>query len=79
VGLFERKIKQLEDRLHQAKTKVEITKGIQIPSKPSVKVEQKAQKAKVISEESKVDQKVKELRDEVLDALTKLEQIDMEK
>jgi len=77
VTLFERKIGEIDNRLQQARVKLE---RLTLPAKPSeVEVKGKAvEKRRVKAEEVEVDEKVKALRDEVLDALARLEQIDVE-
>ncbi|MCP8322032.1 MAG: hypothetical protein H3Z52_14020, partial [archaeon] len=76
--LFERKIGQIESRLDRAKARLEEIKGIPKPSIPA-KLEQKEEKPKIKAEEARVEDRVKALRDEVLRALDRLEQIDIEK
>jgi len=77
INLFERKIVQIESRLNQAKAKIREVFGPAIkPSMPTKGVEKKEKNEK--SEEAKVDEKVKALREEVLQALDRLEQIDIE-
>lgn len=77
INLFERKIVQIESRLNQAKAKLGEVLGPAIkPSMPIKGVENKEKDEK--SEEAKVDEKVKALREEVLQALDRLEQIDIE-
>jgi hypothetical protein len=78
VGLFERKIGQIESRLDKARTKLE---EIRVPiSKPPMlaRIERKEEKPKMKAEEARVEDKVKALREEVLQALDRLEQIDIE-
>ena len=88
VSLFEQKIQNIEARLEQAKSRLGALS-------PSAMVKQQAQEQvasiergteleRVIErrarpEMSDSERRVKELRDEVMEALTKLEQIDMEK
>lgn len=78
IGLFERKIGQIENRLDKAKVKLE---EIRVPiTKPplTVKMERKEERPKTKSEEARVEDKVKALREEVFQALDRLEQIDIE-
>ncbi|MCP8313296.1 MAG: hypothetical protein H3Z53_02830 [archaeon] len=78
IGLFERKIGQIESRLDKAKVKLEEIKGISKPPIPA-KLERKEEKPKIKTEEARVEDRVKALREEVLQALDRLEQIDIEK
>jgi len=78
VGLFERKIGQIESRLNKAKARLE---EIRVPISKSIapaKLESKEEKPKMKAEETRVEDKVKALREEVLQALDRLEQIDIE-
>ncbi|MCP8304130.1 MAG: hypothetical protein H3Z50_01455 [archaeon] len=78
IDLFERKIGQIESRLNRAKAKlVEVLGPAPKPTMPT-KVVPKKEKPKVKPEGAKVDDKVKALREEVLQALDRLEQIDIE-
>lgn len=78
ISLFERKMGQIENRLNKAKARLEeIRTPIQkVPAQ--AKTEQKEEKPKIKTEEAKVEDKVKALREEVLQALDRLEQIDIE-
>lgn len=106
MGLFDGKMRQIEDRLREAHTKLDHIKGPvhQIQLRPAVeeleevevevekgerkeKDEQREQQQKPLpkrsravsrSEGAEVDDKVKELREEVLEALARLEQMDIE-
>ncbi|OHE55170.1 MAG: hypothetical protein A3K61_06850 [Thaumarchaeota archaeon RBG_16_49_8] len=106
MGLFEGKMRQIEDRLREAHTKLDRIKGPvhQLQLRPAVeeleeveeevekgerkeKDEQREQQQKPLpkrsravsrSEGDEVDDKVKELREEVLEALARLEQMDIE-
>lgn len=82
VSLFEDKMGQLETRLTHAKVRLEQVRGpLQAPPlvEEVAKVpEKKPERAKPRPEETEADQRVKALRDEVLTALERLEQIDME-
>ncbi|MEM2873118.1 MAG: hypothetical protein QXD82_02995 [Nitrososphaerales archaeon] len=78
IGLFERKMGQIESRLTRAKARLEEVK-VPTPKIPTpAKLEQKEEKPKIKTEEARVEDKVKALRDEVLQALDRLEQIDIE-
>ena len=81
TSLFERKMGQLDGRLDHAKVRLEqvrkpltpvITRDI-----PHNKTEEKIEKP-VEKEETEVDDQVKALKEEVLDALSRLEQLDIE-
>ena len=84
VTLFEQKIQNIEARLDAAKQRL----GVQAPEvvkKQSVpKVEKETDLEKVVERRARPvmtesERRVKELRNEVMDALTRLEQIDTEK
>lgn len=78
IGLFERKIGQIESRLDKAKAKLEEIR-VPISKLPMpAKLERKEEKSKMKAEEARVEDKVKALREEVLQALDRLEQIDIE-
>ncbi|MGQ9468837.1 MAG: hypothetical protein ACUVTD_03300 [Nitrososphaerales archaeon] len=77
IGLFERKIGQIESRLNRAKAKLKEIKGIPKPPTPA-KLEPKEEKPRIKAEEAKVEDRVKALREEVLQALDRLEEIDIE-
>lgn len=82
VSLFEEKLGQLESRLAQAKVKLEQLRGPLLA--PSLAEEvakvagKKAERMKPRAEETEADRRVKALKDEVLAALERLEQIDIE-
>jgi hypothetical protein len=82
LNLFERKIAQIEDRLKEARAQLEALRGVQQPAteelKPKVAVEEKKVERKKKPPESEAESKIKEIREEVLDALARLEQIDLE-
>lgn len=83
VDLFERKIAQIETRLKEARAQLEAIKGLQPTHveeelKPKAIVEEKKVERRKKASESEADSKIKEIRDEVLDALARLEQIDLE-
>ena len=82
VGLFERKIEQIESRLGEARIRLDQIRGDEIPA---VKVpiiekveDKKVEKRKPKTAEAQVDEKVKAIRNEVLEALARLEQMDIE-
>ncbi|MCP8307522.1 MAG: hypothetical protein H3Z53_06310 [archaeon] len=78
MSLFERKIGQIESRLNRAKVRLEEVRGI-IPKPPTpAKLEPKEEKPKIKAEEARVEDRVKALREEVLQALDRLEEIDIE-
>jgi len=78
INLFEQKIGQIESRLNQSKAKLEEVMSPALKPTMPTKMETTKEKPKVKSEEVKVDDKVKALREEVLQALDRLEQIDIE-
>ncbi len=84
VTLFESKIQNIESRLDTAKQRLGVT--AQPPEKKEVapKVEKATDLERVVErrakpEMSESEKRVKQIRDEVMDALTRLEQIDIEK
>jgi len=81
VNLFERKLQQIDSRLQDARIKLDkIKPHIKLIEKPEiVEKKTKQKKTKYRSEESEVDVKVKALREEVLEALARLEQMDIER
>ncbi len=81
VDLFERKIAQIETRLKEARAQLEAIKGLQPTqeeTKPKAAPEEKKVERRKKASESEADSKIKEIREEVLDALARLEQIDLE-
>lgn len=76
VSLFERKIEQIDSRLQQVRARLEEVRPIS-KAPPPVEVEVKERK-KAKAEEVSVDGRVKALREEVLQALARLEQMDIE-
>ena len=80
ISLFENKTKQVDERLESARIKLGSLPGRPIPtvgiveSKPVNKTPEKPK----IKEDVKVDDNVNKLREEVLDALARLEQMDIE-
>ncbi len=80
LNLFERKMQQIDSRLQDARIKLDKMKTSLEYSKTLEDVEKKprAKKSRVKTEETEVDEKVKALREEVLEALARLEQMDIE-
>lgn len=83
LTLFERKIAQIEDRLKEARAQLEALRGLQPQPvaeepKPKATAEEKKVERRKKSPESEAESKIKEIREEVLDALARLEQIDLE-
>lgn len=82
LNLFEKKIAQIEDRLREARAQLEALRGVQQPvtEEPKAKttVEEKKVERRKKPPESEAESKIKELREEILDALARLEQIDLE-
>lgn len=90
VGMFQQKIQNIEARLDQAKERLGATAPEAMKREPQARAErvmemsrgtdlERAVEKRARPEMSESERKVKELRDEVMDALTKLEQIDIEK
>ena len=81
VNLLESKIGQIENRLQDARVRLEQLRGPLVPLEKAREIEKpierKVEKPRP-KEESEADRKVRELRDEVLEALARLEQIDIE-
>ena len=84
VNLLETKVSQIERRLDDARNRLEQIKGpapmiIQEGGKPTTEEsEEKKADKKAVKKEPAVDDKVKEIRNEVLEALARLEQMDIE-
>jgi hypothetical protein len=82
LNLFEKKIAQIEDRLKEARAQLEALRGLRQPAaeeaKPKEAVEEKKVERRKKPPESEAESKIKEIREEVLDALARLEQIDLE-
>ena len=81
VNLLETKVSQIERRLDDARNRLEQLRGpapiiIQEGEKPAEQEEKKDKK--VAKKEPAVDDKVKDIRNEVLEALARLEQMDVE-
>ncbi len=84
VTLFESKIQNIEARLDAAKQRLGVTAQPAVKKEAAPKVEKGTDLERVVerrakSEMSESEKRVKEIRDEVMDALTRLEQIDIEK
>jgi hypothetical protein len=73
-------MQQIDSRLQDARIKLDKMKTSLEYSKTLEDVEKKprAKKSRVKTEETEVDEKVKALREEVLEALARLEQMDIE-
>ena len=80
MNLFERKMHQIDNRLHDASIKLDKLKGYSEPIKTIEEIEKKSTTRSKIPkiDEVEVDDKVKALREEVLEALARLEQMDIE-
>lgn len=82
LNLFEKKIAQIEDRLKEARAQLEALRGLRQPAaeeaKPKEAVEEKKVERRKKPPESEAESKIKEIKEEVLDALARLEQIDLE-
>lgn len=84
VGLFQEKIQNIEARLDQAKERLgppapDVVKKEAVPRVERRPEPEKPVEKKPKPEMSESERRVKEIRNEVMDALTKLEQIDIEK
>ena len=84
VTLFESKIQNIEVRLDAAKQRLGVTAPPPVKKEAVPKVERPTDLERVVErrakpEISESEKRVKEIRDEVMDALTRLEQIDIEK
>ncbi|MBI2126070.1 MAG: hypothetical protein HYU02_01975 [Thaumarchaeota archaeon] len=82
LNLLETKVSQIERRLTDAQTRLAQIKGpppvIIEEAKTPQQEEKKAEKPKPVKKEPTVDEKVKDIRNEVLEALARLEQMDVE-
>jgi len=86
LNLFDGKMQQIESRLIDARTKLDKMKGYSEPVVPVDDIEKvleteekpKPKKTKPKTEETEIDDKVKALREEVLEALARLEQMDID-
>jgi hypothetical protein len=84
VSLFEQKIQNIEARLDQAKQRLGAVSPEMVKPEPALRVERGAELERAVEKRARPDvsdseRRVKEIRDEVMEALTKLEQIDIEK
>ena len=84
MTLFEQKISNIETRLDAAKVRLGPAAPQPVKKEEAPKVERGTDLERVVerrtkSEMTESERRVKEIRDEVMDALTKLEQIDIEK
>jgi hypothetical protein len=84
VTLFEQKIRNIEGRLDVAKQRLGVVAPEVAKKEGAPKVDrgtdlERAVEKKARSEMSESERRVKEIRDEVMEALTRLEQIDIEK
>ncbi|MBI3860037.1 MAG: hypothetical protein HY296_07380 [Thaumarchaeota archaeon] len=84
LSLFEQKVQNIETRLDSARQRLGVSTPVAMKKEPSPKAErptdlEKAVEKRAKPEMSESERRVKELRDEVMDALTRLEQIDIEK
>jgi len=84
VALFEGKIQNIETRLEVARQRLGVAAPQPIKKEVAPRVEQGTDLERVVERRSKPElteseRRVKEIRDEVMDALTRLEQIDIEK
>jgi len=84
VALFEGKIQNIETRLDAAKQRLGVTAQPPMKKEVAPKVEKTTDLERVVErrakpEISESEKRVKQIRDEVMDALTRLEQIDIEK
>jgi hypothetical protein len=84
MTLFEGKIQNIEARLDAAKQRLGSAAPQPVKKEVAPKVERETDLERVVerrakSEMTESERRVKEIRDEVMDALTRLEQIDIEK
>jgi len=83
VGLFQEKIQNIEARLEQAREKLGTVAPLALKKEALPRVERKPEPEKPVEkkkqEMSESERRVKEIRNEVLDAVSKLEQMDLEK
>jgi capsule polysaccharide export protein KpsE/RkpR len=85
VGMLQEKIRNIEARLDQAKERLTVATPQTVKKEaPVIRVEKGDELERVVEKRSKPemsegDRRVKEIRDEVMEALTRLEQIDVEK
>jgi len=85
VTMFQDKVQNLEARLDQAKERLKVVapeavkESAQMPRAERPTELEKAVEKRARPEMTEGERRVKELRDEVMDAMTRLEQIDVEK
>ncbi len=84
VGLFESKIQNIETRLESARQRLGVVAPAAIKKEAAPRQERATELERAVEkrakpEMSEAEKRVKEIRDEVMDALTKLEQIDIDK
>ena len=84
LALFEQKVQNIETRLESARQRLGVTAPVPLKKETVPKQEratdlEKAVERRAKPELSESERRVKELRDEVMDALTRLEEIDIEK
>ncbi|MDV3277722.1 MAG: hypothetical protein LYZ69_04555 [Nitrososphaerales archaeon] len=84
VSLFQEKIQNIEARLDQAKERLGAVAPLAVKKEPVARIERKPELEKVVEKKAKPEiseseRRVKEIRNEVMEALTRLEQIDIEK
>jgi len=85
VSLFKEKIQNIEARLDQAKERLTPVAPEVVAKQAGRRAEREEELEKVVErkvgrpEMSEAERRVRQIRDEVMDALTKLEQIDVEK
>ena len=84
VTLFEGKIQNIEARLDSAKQRLGVTAPPPVKKEAAPRVDKATDLERVVERKTKAEmseseRRVKEIRDEVMDALTRLEQIDIEK
>jgi hypothetical protein len=85
VTMFQEKVQNLEARLDQAKERLKVVapeavkEASQVPRAERPTELEKAVEKRARPEMTEGERRVKELRDEVMDAMTRLEQIDVEK
>ncbi len=84
VGLFEQKIQNIEGRLEVARQRLGVVAPEAVKKEATPKVDRGSDLERVVErrakpEVSESERRVREIRDEVMEALTRLEQIDIEK
>jgi len=79
VSLLQTKISQIESRLSKVMARITpSTSATPVPEEPIKTEEAKEKKPVKVREEAEAEKKVKALRDEVLEALARLEQMDID-